>query len=316
MTHQINPAPHGERRRRRRGGGAAAAVSRGGWRGTASRGWRSTGSPAAASPSSSGSAAAQPAARCEGRGGSFAAVSAGSPGGVGWSDRGAPRRSLPPAPPAGRGGHMAARRLRAAAPPRALPRGPAGPGGGGGGGGVGGGRAGSLAAPAVHATARGWASRRRRERGRPGLLCPGGGCGSSAAGSPGDTWRGGVCVCEVGAGFTPLRLGPCSPPPRRGAGGLPEGSGQGWGLRGAWAAPARPGCRRHSPRPPLRKILAPVALMSASPPSPFHLRCPRGLLAPQQTRRARWVRCDYLIFIFFFPKWCRSCMGLPFSGQL
>lgn len=111
-----------------------------------------------------------------------------------------------------------------------------------------------------------------------------------------------MCVCEVGAGFTPLRLGPCSPPPRRGAGGLPEGSGQGWGLRGAWAAPARPGCRRHSPRPPLRKILAPVALMSASPPSPFHLRCPRGLLAPQQTRRARWVRCDYLIFIFFFPQ--------------
>lgn len=56
MTHQINPAPPGERRRR--------GASRGGWRGTASSGWRNRGSPAAASLSSSGSAAARPAARC------------------------------------------------------------------------------------------------------------------------------------------------------------------------------------------------------------------------------------------------------------
>lgn len=243
-------------------------------------------------------------------------MSAGSPGGVGWSDRGAPRRSLPPAPPAGRGGHMAARRLRAAAPPRALPRGPAGPGGGGGGGGVGGGRAGSLAAPAVHATARGWASRRRRERGRPGLLCPGGGCGSSAAGSPGDTWReGGGCVRWVQA----LPRSGWDPAPLRLAAGR-VGCRRAAGKAGGCAGLGRPRPGRDAggipPAPPLRKILAPVALMSASPPSPFHLRCPRGLLAPQQTRRARWVRCDYLIFIFFFPKWCRSCMGLPFSGQL
>lgn len=127
--------------------------------------------------------------------------------------------------------------------------------------------------------------------------------------------RGGGCVRWVQA----LPRSGWDPAPLRLAAGR-VGCRRAAGKAGGCAGLGRPRPGRDAggipPAPPLRKILAPVALMSASPPSPFHLRCPRGLLAPQQTRRARWVRCDYLIFIFFFPKWCRSCMGLPFSGQL
>lgn len=286
MTHQINPAPHGERRRR--GGGAAAA---GGSEGREDGGGQRA--------EAGGARAAQRRRALPHRGqrrhgqrqgaGAFVAGSGGAPAvgyGGGGKLRAFPRRA---ASPAGRGGHMAARRVRAAALPRALPPGSAAPG-----------EAvvmagpGVLAVPAAHAA-------EGRAGGGSGAAEASARLAAAGARRPGAPGTRGGGVGGVGGGcrlYTPSRDPAALRRDGAGGGGVvvPESSGQGWGLRGVCAAPARPGWRRHHPP---GKILPPMALMSVSPLSPFHLQCPQRLLVPRQTRRVPWVRMQLINGIFF-----------------
>lgn len=172
--------------------------------------------------------------------------------GLSWRGPGEPRRW-------GMGGGGEAPRL---SPPRSLPRrarrphgsaaGPSGrpatcaaaglrrAGGGGGDGGAGGARC-----PGGTRCGR---TSRRRERGRRGL-CPAGGRGSSAAGSPGDTWRGGWWCGGWVQALHPLP-GPCCPPPRRGGGGWGGGAGEqraGLGVARGVCGPGPAGMEAASP---------------------------------------------------------------------